>query len=40
MVVARGWVMGEMERCWSKVQVSSYKMNIFWGYNVQHGVSS
>ena len=26
---------GEMGRCWSRVQTSSYKVNKFWVYNVQ-----
>ena len=34
----RAWEVGEKwGKCWSKAQTSSYKMNKFWGSNVQHG---
>ena len=35
-VVARGWGVGEMGDSGQTVQISSYKMNKFWGCNVQH----
>ena len=37
LVVARGWGVQEMDEDGQGVQTSSYKMNRFWGSNVQHG---
>ena len=28
---------GEISRCWSRIQTSSYKINKFWRSNIQHG---
>ena len=37
MVIARGWRWGKWGDVDQNVQTSSYKMNKFWGSNVQHG---
>ena len=38
LVVARGkgWGMGEMAECGQRVYIASYKVNKFWGCNIQH----
>lgn len=38
-MVARGgcWGIGEIGEGGQKVQISSYKINMAWGYNVQLG---
>ena len=37
MMVARGWEVGAIGRCCPKCTKSSYKMNKFWVFSVQHG---
>ena len=37
LVVSRGQGLSEMVEGGQRVQTSSYKMNKFWGTNVQHG---
>ena len=41
MVVARGWEVGEIGRCWLKdTKFQLYRMNKFWRSSVQHGDNS
>ena len=37
MVVARGWVVVKLGEGGQKIQTSSYKVNEFWGFDIQHG---
>ena len=39
LVITRGreWGVSKMGKVDQKVQISSYKINKSWGYNVQHG---
>ena len=37
LVVARSQGVGEWEDVGQRVQTCSYKMNKFWGSNIQHG---
>ena len=36
MMAARGWAEGQWGDVGQRVQTFSYKMNRFWGSNVQH----